>query len=118
LNGNSYTSGVLPDDYLSGPIQLVVCEYTNTPIDTSTDGNYCWYSNSAGDQLQVTLLLESITVRVLVARTGKVLGSKTFQGENVCQSTISPPADGSSTMTDTSHANGYDAWIAKFTKLP
>ena len=113
-----YSSGVLPNDDQLGPIQLVVCQYENAPIDTSHGGNYCWYSDNAGHQLRVTLLLQSITVRVLVARTGKVLGDKTFRGNDICSSVEAPPANGASTMTETSGADGYPDWIAKFTKLP
>jgi hypothetical protein len=120
------TQGSLYDEYSPGdlqkngldPIQLVICEYDNAAI--KVGGGYCWYSNSAGDQLRVTLLKESLTIRVLVASTGKTLASKTFYGGTDCPDTMERPSDGSSTMTYTNSVNGDvdGPWEDSFSNMP
>jgi hypothetical protein len=112
----AYSPGALNAHGLS-PIQLLICRQENA--DVKVGGGYCWYSDSAGNQLQVTLMKASETVRVLVASTGKTLASKTFYGDTGCPSMVMPPADGSSTMTDTNPVGSDEGqWVDSYTNLP
>jgi hypothetical protein len=58
------------------PVQLIVCESARTAVKAGSCG---WYKK-AGVTGEVVRYKDNVTVRAIVARTGKVLSSKTFVG--------------------------------------
>ena len=68
----------LNDEWLS-PIQLVVCVGAPAPVKTNTCGTYKRTDGKIGTLMAFRSV---VTVRVVVAATGKTLQSKTFNGKS------------------------------------
>ena len=80
------------DDW-PGPIQLVVCDSLQKAVRVGSCGSY--KRKSDGVVGQIVRYRYTEVVRVVIARTGKTLQSKTYYGSTpACKSTLSIPASG------------------------
>jgi hypothetical protein len=97
------------------PFQIIICEYDNADIQLP---GYCWYSDNTGKQYQLGLVEGSETVRVLVARTGETLGTKTLSGLGTCPGVYTYTTEGSiPTLHQAVWAPYVNDWIRSFTNL-
>jgi len=103
-----------------GPIQLVVCVSPEQQVLLESCGMYSRASDGA--QGEIDLYRNFKLVRVVVAKTGKTLQSKTFYGDTpTCATSISgvdnpddsPPWILSGTYADTDQINAYATAVSK-----
>jgi hypothetical protein len=121
LDSGTYDINTRWDSYdWPGPIQLVVCVSPEQQVLLESCGMYSRASDGA--QGEIDLYRNFKLVRVIVAKTGKTLQSKTFYGDTpTCATSISgvdnpddsPPWILSGTYADTDQINSYATAVSK-----
>ena len=81
-----------------------------------TVGSCGTYANENGGTVEVTLIEETEDISVVVARTGKTLGKKSFAGSSACPPAVQPIAGMTTTVTNSVPATSIHDWVQSLTK--